>query len=119
MKEHDGATVYNLSKNRKLFCERINVLMNCGTLPEVIRRWLLSNPIGLSWAVGGAVLWAQLLLGTILCWKLEKALGLLPLLRCITDGQSSLLLGAGKTTASQFNASSFNLFLNSSFLSHL
>lgn len=66
------------------------------SLPEVIGWRLLSDPIGLSWAVGGAVLWAQLFLGAVLCWKLEKAPGVLPLLRCITDGQSPLLLGAGK-----------------------
>lgn len=72
------------------------MMMSVTFLPEVIGRRLLSDPIGLSWAVGGAVLWAQLFLGAVLCWKLKKAPGLLPLLRCVTDGKAPLLLNTEK-----------------------
>lgn len=88
------------------------IMMFLTSLPEVIGRGLLSDPIGLSWAVSGAVLWAQLFLGAVLCWKLKKAPGLLPLLRCITDGQPSLLLGAEKKRKqepSYFNISCCNM----------
>lgn len=77
-----------------IFLLNSKILMSSNSLPEVIGRGLLSNPIGLPRAVGGAVLRAQLFLGAVLCWKLEKAPGLLPLLCCVTDGQSSLLLSA-------------------------
>lgn len=89
------------SYNRSL---NYRIRMSSTSLPEIIGRGLLSNPIGLSQAVGGGVLRAQLFLGAILCWKFKKAPGLLPLLRCITDGQASLLLGAEKETKQQHHS---------------
>ena len=61
-------------------------------IPGLIWRGLLCESIGLCRAVGGAAFWTGLLLGSVLWRKVRAGPDSLPLLGCITDGQTSLLL---------------------------
>lgn len=64
----------------------------CSVVPRFIWRRILRQPIGLGGAVGGAVLRANFFFGTICWWQLQAGPDTLPLLCCITDGQTPLLL---------------------------
>ena len=71
-------------------------LLKC-FVPGFIWRRLLCQAIGLGGAVGGAVLWTNFFLSTIRWWQLQAGPDTLPLLRCITDGQTPLLLDEQST----------------------
>lgn len=61
-------------------------------VPGFIRRWILCQAVGLGRAVGGAVFWTDFLFGAVCRWQLQAGPDTLPLLRCISDGQTPLLL---------------------------
>lgn len=60
--------------------------------PGLVRRSLLSVPIGLRGAVGGAIVWTDVFLWAVLRRKLEARFKPLPLLRGILDRQSTPFL---------------------------
>lgn len=61
-------------------------------VPGFIRRRILCQAVGLGRAVGGAVFWTDFLFGAVCRWQLQAGPDTLPLLRCISDGQTPLLL---------------------------
>lgn len=66
-------------------------------VPGFIWRRLLCEAIGLGRAVDRAVLWTKFFFGTICWWRLQAGPDALPLLRCITDRQTPLLLDERNT----------------------
>lgn len=64
----------------------------CSVVPGFFWRRILRQPIGLGGAVGGAILRTNFFFGTICWWQLQAGPDTLPLLCCITDSQTPLLL---------------------------
>lgn len=62
------------------------------TVPWLIGRRFLCEAVGLGRTVGRAVFWTDFFFCTICWWQLQTGPDALPLLRCITDGQTPLLL---------------------------
>lgn len=67
-------------------------MSRCRSVLGLIWRGILSDPIGLCQAVGGAILRADVLFGSILSGQVQAGLKVLPLLRGIADGQPTFLL---------------------------
>lgn len=61
-------------------------------VPGLIRGRVLCHAIGLGGAVGGAVLRTEFLFGAVSGRQFQVCLDTLPLLCCISDGQTPLLL---------------------------